>query len=1689
MDQLKTGDVLRMDRALGYVNLVVPLPLASARQLAARPDVVSIQPYTMPRKLDETQSVIVAGLLTGNVPTAGTNYLSYLASKGFSQAQFDASGFLVDVTDSGIDNGTTSPNHPALYSGGNFTNSSRVIYNRLEGTPHAGSTLQGCDGHGNLNAHILGGFVPDSVTGVIHRNGGGTAFRYGLGVCPFVRIGNSVIFDPDNYTSPNFEDMLSRQYSSGTRVNSNSWGGSEVGAYDSDAQRYDALVRDAQPAGSAMAAAGNQEMVIVFVAGNDGPGPQTINSPGTGKNVITVGASENVQPFGGTDCLIGDSGADSANDIIFFSSRGPCGDGRHKPDLVAPGTHVTGGVFQAAQVMPPFSGNGVAGACFNGSGVCGGVGIHFFPTTVPQQQYYTASTGTSHSTPAVAGAAALIRQAFINHGLSPASPAMTKAALMNSARYMTGANADDDLWSNTQGMGAANLDGFFDMFVTPTIFKDAIPADIFTATGQQKVITGTISDSGKPFRVTLTWTDPPGPTSGNAFVNNLDLVVTAGGNTYLGNVFSGAFSATGGVADGRNNVESVFLPAGVSGSFSVAIKATNIAGDGVPNSGGPLDQDYAVVVYNAVESPQPVIVATGISITGESCVPNNGAFDPGETVTVGLTLQNIGTLGSGNVTASLEASANVLHPSGPQSYRSLGVGASATSSFTLTVNPSLACGANLSLTWDVNSGSGAISSLTLSRNLGALTPVLSENFDGVAAPALPSGWSAFNASGPFPLWLSSTTTPSTAPNDAFVDDPGSVSDKWLNTPSFLVNSASAQMMFSNNYNLENGFDGGVLEIQFGPGVFTDILAAGGSFVSGGYNGTISTGFQSPIAGRQAWTGNSGGYQTAVVNLPPAANGQMVTLRFRMGSDNRVSGTGWRIDGVSVLGGYACCSAQGPDLAISKTHTGSFTQGQTTASYTIMVSNVGSGATAGSVTVTDAVPMALTATAIGGSGWSCTQPSGPCTRGDILAAGSSYAALTLTVNVAANAPTSVTNTATVSGGGDTMLGNNSAADLTSVQPVSVPDLTITKTHVPLTFTQGQTGTYTITVSNAGTASTSGLVTVMDALPGALTATSISGAGWSCAQPAGPCTRNDILPAGSSYAGISLSVNVAANAVANVTNTATVAGGGEINTSNDTASDLTVIGPLVSSVSPNPVETSAGAQTLFINGSGFVNGAGLSVAVNGVVFNPTFLSATQLSIGFTPGASAANESLQVFNPDGRSSNVFSFTVEVPHTTTFALPQFVFGGNTWYTAIYFANTTNSVAHVQVNFYSDAGTPMLVPLLGIGSVSSQGVDVNPNSTAILEAPNNAGDLTEGWAEVALPTGVAGYAVFRQSVPGRADQEAAVPLTPETSLTADLTYDDIQFTTSVAFLNPSAQPETVTINTFDASGAPNGSTQTVLPSRGKVATILKNLPGLSGIAGNRGRAVFSVASGAVSVLGLRFGGSAFTSIPVIHRPAVAATKTISLALPQVVFGGSWYTALYFSNTTGSTVEVPVSFTSDAGAALGVTLLGIGTVTSQTVTLNPGATAILEAPLTDLPGEGWAEAMVPPGVIGYAIFRQTIAGRADQEAAVPLTAESNQVANLVYDDIEFTTSVAFLNPSDQQTIVTITVCSADGTPIGIANVALASHAKVATILKDVAGLGAMAGNRGLAVFSVPNGDVSVLGLRFGGQAFTSIPVQ
>lgn len=182
--------------------------------------------------------------------------------------------------------------------------------------------------------------------------------------------------------------------------------------------------------------------------------------------------------------------------------------------------------------------------------------------------------------------------------------------------------------------------------------------------------------------------------------------------------------------------------------------------------------------------------------------------------------------------------------------------------------------------------------------------LLSENFDGVVAPALPVGWSTtVGGSGALP-WVTSTTTPSSAPNSAFVAGASDATESHLYSPLIdLAGATDITLTFGNYFDLEESafasFDGGVLEVSIdGGAIWVDIVTVA-QFTSGGYTDTISNVTGNSLGNRQAWSGDSGGYITTTVEFPDSLEGEMLQLRWRLGTDLSVSSDGWRIDDVVV----------------------------------------------------------------------------------------------------------------------------------------------------------------------------------------------------------------------------------------------------------------------------------------------------------------------------------------------------------------------------------------------------------------------------------------------------------------------------------------------------------------------------------------------------------------------------------------------------------------------------------------------------------------------------------------------------------------------------------------------------------------------------------------------------------------------
>jgi subtilisin family serine protease len=498
-------------------------------------------------------------------------------------------GQTVAVADTGLDTGSLATLHadfrgtPTGCSG-----SDRIVATYALGRP--GDWSDSCryrDGAVWVNDGGHGTHVAGSVLGNGCNSGSSGTPDYSgshAGLAPQANLVFQSVMDsacgllgiPDD-----LNDLFSQAAGAGATIHTNSWGADVAGLYTTDSRNTDVYMWE------------HKDFTILFAAANAGTDSNndgrvdldSMASPATAKNCITVGATENDRAYGGVnpehigdpfdevqcvtgpawgDCWPSDYPANPINDDLIsddpegmaaFSSRGPTNDGRIKPDVVAPGTNILSTKSQGAYVS-------------------GGWGPG-------DNQYYQFMGGTSMAAPLTAGGTALVRQFYTDiEGITPSS-ALIKATLINSAvDVYPGQYANpveqwpDRLPNNVQGWGRVNVGN-----ATDGSHYYADPGDgSGLGTGENHTYNYTVCATGV-FKVTLVWTDYPGSTAtGGALVNDLDLVVTApdGTTTYRGNVFSGGWSTTGGSADRTNNVESVYINAPSSGEWTVRVSGYNV---------------------------------------------------------------------------------------------------------------------------------------------------------------------------------------------------------------------------------------------------------------------------------------------------------------------------------------------------------------------------------------------------------------------------------------------------------------------------------------------------------------------------------------------------------------------------------------------------------------------------------------------------------------------------------------------------------------------------------------------------------------------------------------------------------------------------------------------------------------------------------------------------------------------------------------------------------------------------------------------------------------------------------------------------------------------------------------------------------------------------------------------------------
>lgn len=526
------GAVLRGEAGTGRV-LRLQLPRPSLEELAGLPSVVYIEPSTTYNLTNDRARDLVAA-----TPLGVEGFLS-LDVQGLT-----GDGQIIGLADSGLDIGQIDDIHPDL-AGVRGRLPKVVMLRSWAGAPLAADP----SGHGTHMAATIAG------------TGAASSGRF-QGLAPGASIYFQGLLDESGQLDPppDLNDLFAPAYAAGVRIHVNGWGG-EDGGYQSTASETDSFIWN------------HPDFLVIFSAGNGGPGAGSLTPEAHTKNGLVVGASQSPHP-------LFDPRQDDSAQVSDFSGRGPTSDGRLKPELLAPGALISA---RARQVVSEFDlGDG----------------------------YYTYLEGTSMASAVAGGSAALLREYLIKYEQAPRpTAALLKAALVS------GASAPQDGPDNN-GFGVLDLGGTVLSLHENTLeladSRDGV-ADGATATYTFQVQSGEA-----PFKATLAWTDwPVAPGAGRLLVNNLDLVVEdPSGRTWQGNSFLGT-----GKPDDVNNVEQVYINRPEPGTYTIHVRGTGIAQNSVSGAASR-SQDYALVygqplVRSVVESASSgaVTLASGAVIS------------------------------------------------------------------------------------------------------------------------------------------------------------------------------------------------------------------------------------------------------------------------------------------------------------------------------------------------------------------------------------------------------------------------------------------------------------------------------------------------------------------------------------------------------------------------------------------------------------------------------------------------------------------------------------------------------------------------------------------------------------------------------------------------------------------------------------------------------------------------------------------------------------------------------------------------------------------------------------------------------------------------------------------------------------------------------------------------------------------
>jgi uncharacterized protein (TIGR03437 family) len=612
--------------------------MEAIRAAAEDPGVEAIQPFRFPEPHNDVARTLMA------LPEGGA----------FRSGVLEGAGQIVAICDTGLDTGVMATLHPDLRNRVDAIVSLPVALGPAW-ADYVNGPLDTDDGAADTDSghgtHVAGSVAGDGSAAVAASSA--TVPR---GTAPQARLffqameqevafktasqleaeGIAVPQLPGGWPPPavglyglpdDLTPLFSTAYAAGARIHTNSWGAAVNGEYTENSRHVDRFMWQ------------NRDMLMIFSAGNSGTDVDqdgqinldSIGSPATAKNCLTVGASENRRPNGSTPApgvnatwpqfsaarfaQMGAAGhvSDNPDGLACFSSRGPTDDGRIKPEVVAPGTNVLS--TRSSQVgSDPLWGD-------------------VTPSNHPLRGRYCWSGGTSMSTPLVAGIAACIREHLVTHrnhlenGVKP-SGALMKAFLVNGAESLNGQ------YTGEVPSGPNSVTGFGRVNATNSIAPGQLGRAAFddepanaVETGQMRTFPIEAANLDEPMKITLCWTDRESTNAGG-LQNRLYLqVVDPNGAVFDGDVTP--------FPTATNNVQQVSLPVPVAGQYTIRVRGVSVVhqAPGAAAGANPR-QDFALVMSNAFGlnvMASPTVLPGGV-VSAASFV--SGPVSAGELVSI-----------------------------------------------------------------------------------------------------------------------------------------------------------------------------------------------------------------------------------------------------------------------------------------------------------------------------------------------------------------------------------------------------------------------------------------------------------------------------------------------------------------------------------------------------------------------------------------------------------------------------------------------------------------------------------------------------------------------------------------------------------------------------------------------------------------------------------------------------------------------------------------------------------------------------------------------------------------------------------------------------------------------------------------------------------------------------------------------